>query len=452
MDVGNLKKGEDRTRDELLRTLNLKKQTLFSFIFQGISVGLSFLLIPVSIKFLNPELYGIWITLLSLINWITIMDVGIGLGLRNKLSEAFATKDYASAREYISTAYILFGSILMIVLLILLVATQLVNWDKIFNTHTLSNSILSKVVSITLIGVIGAFLLGLVNQILHALQKSSLVSFYSIILNLLFICSLYFSENHKGDILFTSYVYVTSSFCSIILISIFVFYKYPYLIPLLRHYNKRKVRSILQVGLEFFVIQIAVVVIFNTDNIIIAQVLGPKEVTSYQLTRQVFSIFSITANLIMTPLWSAYTEAYYKGEKNWIKSQIYKLVLLMIPLTICVVIVGIKFQYIIKLWIDTDVEISTLLIFFMGLYTIISIWNNIFAFFLNGISRTREQLITAVIACIINIPLTVYFAKYFELGSAGIIIGTILSLSIFAFVGPYLVYKLLTDNERISLS
>ncbi len=46
-----------------------------------------------------------------------------------------------------------------------------------------------------------------------------------------------------------------------------------------------------------------------------------------------------------------------------------------------------------------------------------------------------------------NIPLSIFFVKYLELGLQGIILATILSLSIFALFGPIQVYKLLKGHH-----
>jgi Na+-driven multidrug efflux pump len=82
----------------------------------------------------------------------------------------------------------------------------------------------------------------------------------------------------------------------------------------------------------------------------------------------------------------------------------------------------------------------------MAIFIIISIWNNNYALFVNGIGKIKLQMYTAIIAGIINIPISVYFAKSLHYGSGGVILGTVVSLSIFAIVGPIQTYFLLKDK------
>ena len=49
-------------------------------------------------------------------------------------------------------------------------------------------------------------------------------------------------------------------------------------------------------------------------------------------------------------------------------------------------------------------------------------------YFLNGIGKIKLQLWLYVFGAVINIPLSIYFVKYMNLGSSGVILGTIFSM------------------------
>jgi len=435
--------------DSLKRTKGINKQTALSFLFQGASTLLNFLVVPITIKFLDQEVYGIWITLLSIISWISLMDLGIGLGLRNKLTECLANNDVLNARKYISTAYLSISLVMIPILVIGLSVFPFLNWNSIFNIKNVSNSELSRSVSLILIGMIAAFTLGLVNQIFNALQKNAFVALHPIILNSGLLIVLYFQpQNHINSLLLISLTYVVISVSALLLISIWIFNKNRVLIPRIKYYDKTKVRSLLSLGIKFFVIQIAVLIIFSTDNIVITQVFGPKLVTPYQVVRQAFGIVSILATLVMSPLWSAYTDAYVKNDMAWIKRRIKMLSLLFIPVLIGVGIIIYFFNDIMTLWIKQKINIPPLLILFMALYTVISIWNSIFSIFLNGIGKISISLYICIFSGLINIPLTIFFAKKF--GLSGVMLGTIISLLPALFILPYQTY-LLINNKSIGI-
>jgi hypothetical protein len=49
-------------------------------------------------------------------------------------------------------------------------------------------------------------------------------------------------------------------------------------------------KEIMGLGIRFFVIQIAGILLFSTGNIIISQLLGPEKVVPYNLSYQYFGI------------------------------------------------------------------------------------------------------------------------------------------------------------------
>ena len=84
------------------RNKNVKKNILWSFALKALSVGLSFLVLPLTVNYLTAVEYGVWVTLFSVMNWVNMLDMGIGLGLRNRLAEAVAEQDGHLVRCYMS--------------------------------------------------------------------------------------------------------------------------------------------------------------------------------------------------------------------------------------------------------------------------------------------------------------------------------------------------------------
>mgnify|MGYP000199442594 FL=1 len=48
------------------------------------------MLIPITINYVNADNYGIWLTVSSIISWMSFFDIGINNGLKNKFAEAKA--------------------------------------------------------------------------------------------------------------------------------------------------------------------------------------------------------------------------------------------------------------------------------------------------------------------------------------------------------------------------
>ena len=116
------------------RTKNITKHVLLSSLYKGGSILLSFLLVPLTINFLNPTNYGIWLVITSFISWFTFFDIGLGHGLRNKFAIAKANGDFKLAKAYISSAYFSIALISISILLLFIIVNLFIDWTIVFNT------------------------------------------------------------------------------------------------------------------------------------------------------------------------------------------------------------------------------------------------------------------------------------------------------------------------------
>ena len=188
------------------------------------------------------------------------------------------------------------------------------------------NNEIKKLVLVVFVLVSLQFLLKLIYSITSAYQKPAINGFISVTINFSSVLFVYFLLKTPGKSIFTLGM-GTSALPVIILISasFFLYIKYfREIAPSLKSIKMYYAKGLVSLGLQFFVIQFAGLILFATDNMIIVQIMGPKEVTTYNIAYKYFFYISIIFQMILTPFWSAYTEAYVKGEFEWIKNSIKK--------------------------------------------------------------------------------------------------------------------------------
>ncbi len=435
--------------DSATRTKAVKLHISLNFIYKALAIGLSYLLVPLTIKYLNVEQYGIWLTLLSLMSWVAFFDIGLGNGLRNRLTEALAMNDVKLARTYVSTAYIAISFIALILFVIFVSLLPFAPWNKIFNVTSLSNNELMKVVFVVVFFFLFNFILSLCIQIFNAYQQASLSSMKGLLLNLLAFTAIYFLTRYtSGRLLYLGLCYGLSMVLANLLLTFYFYKKHKEVLPSIKYVDFSKIREIASLGIKFFIIQMAVLVIFATDNMIITQVLGPEQVTPYNVVFKLFSIIAVGHSILVAPLWSAYTDAYAKGDIKWIRNILRKLNMLMIPIILSVLILVVFARDIIRIWVGPEIKFPYLLVVYMGIYIIISVWNNNFGFVLAGISKIRLSVISAILGASINIPVSIYLVN--RMGISGIILGTIMSLSFSAILHPIRAWYFIFSERRSS--
>lgn len=405
---------------------------------------LGFVRVPLLLNYLDTFSYGVWLTIGSVINWLAFFDIGLGNGLRNKLTEALSNKNYQLARVYISTTYIILILLASFLTIMFLIFTQFINWSAIFKVPSLMVNELQEVILIVFLFFALRFVVQLVNTVLIANQKPALSSSIALIEGIIFLAIVWIlHKTTVGSLLNISFASGFSGIFVLLIANIIFFTKYcRNLAPSFRYTSFKHLREIVNLGIQFFLIQIAVIIIFSTDNLIITQILGPEEVVPYNIAFRYLGVISLGFGTLMIPLWAAYTEAYVKNDMLWIKSTINKTIQiwLLSLLGVCCLIFASGKVY--EFWFGNKVAVPIILTISMGAFVLIQAWNMIFVHFINATGKVRLQLYCSILAAVVNIPISVYLAKDLGLGSTGVILGSCVSLSFAAILAPIQYYKI----------
>jgi len=425
------------------RSRNINKQIIFSFILKFFSMGLGFLVIPKTLDILGNDQYGIWLTILSIVSWIVSFDVGIGNGLRNKLAESLAINDYELSCKYISTGYFALALIGFFIVLVVSILIPFVNWSQVFNTNIIDNVILQKTMFAISIAVILNFVVSIVDQVMNAFQLSAFTNITSILHSGCFIIILTFFKIDHDLFSITKLYSICLLFSSLLVTFVFYSLKREYF-PKIKWIDISKAKEILKLGGAFFIIQIATIFMFSMSNMLIIQLLTSKDVSTYNVTFRLFSVLTLGFSIIVTPFWSAFTEAHKKSDFLWIRKSIRKLHILLFITTLgAVILVGIH-QVILDLWlgsgkINPGFGVTSLI----ALYSIILNWSNIYSHFLNGVGVLKMQTIVAIIQGALVIPICLICTNVLKMGLSGIILGMIICMLPFAVIAPFVTNKIL---------
>lgn len=414
----------DRSRE---LTTRVTKNIFTMFIIKGISILISFLYVPLLYNTLNNQHYGIWLSLTSIVSWISMFDIGLGHGLRNKLSEALANDDVHRGKKYVSTAYVCITVLSLTIILLFLGVNRIVSWEKVLNAESADISGLNTLVVIVIISFCINFMLSIINSVLYALQRpsySSLISTAGQLLSYLTVLILVKVYN------ITSLLILGSAISIIPVIVVFGFTisifnkKYSAISPSLTFFDSSKIRDILGLGGQFFIIQLSTLCIYQTNNLIIAHTVDNAAVVEYNIAYKYMNILVMLFNIIATPIWSATTDAYTRRDFDWIKNTNKKLlkIVLLIGVVGFIMLTLSPISY--KLWIGESSVTSTTTIL-LYLYAVLMMIYGSYGYILNGIGKLRIQLVATAIIAIVYIPLSVFAGKFF--GLSGILIVFILS-------------------------
>ncbi|HNR16309.1 MAG TPA: lipopolysaccharide biosynthesis protein [Chitinophagaceae bacterium] len=432
------------------RSVRTKKNIILAVIVKGLSILVSLLMVPLTLDYLDSTKYGIWLTLSSFIGWFTFFDIGLGHGLRNRFAEAVARGKYKLARIYVSTTYAVLGIIMAGVCILFALVNPFINWSQVFNSQQVLNNELGPLVLLVFSFFCLQFVLDLVGIILSADQRPAINDLFRLISSILSLSIIYvLTKVTEGSLWFFGLAVSGTSIIVYLIVSLVLYStRYKQYAPNFKFIRFKYAKDLLNLGVQFFLIQIVWIVIFATDNVIIAQLFGPEEVGPYNIAFKYFGMITMVFNILTAPLWSAYTEAYVKEDYDWINGTIRKLKKAWMVMVLGSIVLLAISPFFYKLWIGNKLTIPFFMSFCMFIYVVAVTWGSIFVIFLNGIGKVRLQLYFAIGAGILNIPLCILFAKTFQLGPSGVILATTVCMSFGPVLAPIQFKKILNKTAK----
>ena len=406
------------------RSINIKKNIFASFLIRILSILISLILVPLTIHYVNPVQYGIWITLSSLIGWLGYFDIGFGNGLRNRFAESVASGDHKMARVYVSTTYAAMSIIVLVLAFSFVLLNPHLNWSRLLNAPEDMASELGQLALIVITLFCFQLLLQLIGTVLTANQQPAKASAFNLISSIISMAAIFIlTKTTSGKLVYLGIAICVPNVLVLIISSIWFYtHEYRAYLPSLSIIDFHYIPSLMGLGIKFFILQIATLILYQTSNIIIAHLFGNENVTLYNIAFKYFNVVPMFMLIIMMPLWSAFTDAWARKEVNWIINTMKKLNRLWIGLSIIVIVMLIFSNPFYILWVGSDLHVPYGISIALAINVIINLGAYVYSIFLNGVSIIRIQLSLAVFGMIIYIPSAILLGKIF--GLPGVVIAT----------------------------
>jgi O-antigen/teichoic acid export membrane protein len=420
------------SQDSTRRSRGIASATLTAIFGKGTTLLVSAATIPITVRYLGSEGYGLWITITSAATMFFVLDIGVANTLSNLISEAYSANDKDRAATYFATAFWLVLGISAIFGLAGWIFWPHVPWVSAFHVQ---NPALVTETSRAMAAAFVVFLLalptGLVTKVLGGYQElhasnlfaaaGSALSFFAVIAVVSFHGSL--------PVLIAAYAGSTVLANAACLLWICLFHK-PWMKPWPRLIDPGSIGRIFRTGFQFFAIQLAALVIFSTDNLIISHYLSPAYVTPYAITWRLVGYATAAQSLILPAVWPAYSEAYAKRDLPWIRLTYNRVrwisVAALVAVCSTMLFAG---RNIIRVWAGPAAVPSTLLIQLMCVWMVICVFCTNQSCLMGATSRVSKQAISSLLSAVVNLGLSILWIK--TMGTEGVILATIVSYLVF---------------------
>ena len=406
------------------RSKKMYKNTAIMVFIKGFSILISLMSAPIMLHHVNRADYGVLLTLTSIVGWVGMMDIGLGNGLRNKLPEMLAKGDLQGAKKAVSSSYAALTMYVGLLISIFLVSSSYIDWRSVLNSPMSDAEEINGLAAVVFIAFCVQFLLGLIVSILYAYQMpaaNSLISFVSQVVTFI-------------ALIVQVYIFKVSSVFQIgavnclipplimLLATIFLFAtKLREVAPTFKMIDFKYVSGILSLGVKFFILQIVTIVIFQANSIIITRVVGPEAVVEYNMAFRYISVLTMFFNIMITPIWSATTDAYVRGDFAWIRKTLYLSRKICLIAIVGGILMTIFSKQVYTLWLGKGaIDISYTTTGLVCLYVSFEMLYKVYGTIINGTGKVFAQMVITGFIAICYVPLALLLGKI--LGLSGVLI------------------------------
>jgi O-antigen/teichoic acid export membrane protein len=436
------------------RTALTKKNIAISFIIKAITILCSVIMIPLTINYVNPERNGIWLTLYSMIFWFNLFDLGLGMGMRNRLAEAKSLGDNELAKKYISSAYVIVGLISLGIFAVFCLINPFIDWLKFMKNIPVSyTSEISGLIWISMLSFCLIFCLNLLKMVVTADQRPAIAAFLDMLGQVLTLAGIFILSKTTPPSLISLGLVTGFAPVVVFLVANICLFKtrYKNWQPSFRFVHFKLARNLMNLGIKFFITTCVAFMVTQTLPFLIQRLTNPEEVTNYNTAFRLFSMAFNIIGIIIVPYWSSFTDAYTQKDFIWMKRSVkmlYKFLGILLVFQIILLVLSSQIYYIwVNHWMTNSantLNITPTMSAVVCVYVCTMCWLNINIYPINGIGKLKLQVYSSIFEMVLMIPTALWAGKNW--GAPGVIIAAVLVQTPRMIWAPIQLNKLIKDK------
>jgi O-antigen/teichoic acid export membrane protein len=446
LDLGADGAAQGRTAE---RGKHIKLTVFTGLIARASSMLMTIVSVPLTLNYLGPERFGLWMTVTSVVSMLAFADFGIGSGLLTVVGEASGRDDQIAIRRYVSSAFailILIAAVILAVFFIFIFPA--VDWAHVFNVHSPTaradaGPAIAMLVTCFAISVASL----IVPRAQLALQQGFVNNLWVTIGLFASLAGIWaVSAAHGSVALLILAMFGTPIVAATINGTIF-FQRNKQYRPSWPLVSTAAMKRIIATGLMFVVLQLGQSISFASDKLIIARLLGAEAVAAYSVYERVFGVGSNLMLVMLLPIWPAYAEAWARKDTAWVRRTLKRSLAMSVGIStafgVLIVLLG---PLIVSLWTRKNVPVQPIVLYWLAIWCVIQCTQNALSMLLNGLHVIRVQVISSILVACLAIPLKFLLIR--DLGPAGAVLASsvaVTSLSLIPF--SIVVWKLTRSSE-----
>lgn len=356
--------------------------------------------IPIARGELGPQLFGVWMLLSAMLSFFAFADLGVGNVVLNRITAARAVGDTSAATRAVAGGYLSTGAVGIGIVLAWLAWCAMAS-DPSVIVGLVSVEDKRQVMTALHIFVVLLALnvpASLVQKIQLGTQAGHWVGVTQLLASAGTLIAIPTALHFDGQL-------PSLVLCSL---GILVFANLANTLAWWLHRRAKEasrpgrptasdIASLFKAGTLFLAVQLASAFAFQSDAIVITQMLGQAEYGDYAAIQRLYVFASMLISAALAGLWPAFGDALARGEVAWVRQALKRALgmTLLVMGGLCLLL-AVSMGTITKLWLGTSHAPSLLLTSLLSLWALIEALGMVAGSLLNGAGVLRAQAVLAL--------------------------------------------------------
>ncbi len=374
-----------------------------------VQTGLALIMVPVLLRYLGKERYGLWATMISVVALLGLVAQGIGNGLVQRLAEANGRDNRVEMTATVSSSAALLLTASLVAVILFAVTHIFVDWADVLGLKTV---VAQHDVGPAIVCVIAVFAFNLTFSFIprtqYGLQDGHVAAGWQILGSILAVITVLVAI--KFDMGLAGVAVSMLGVPGLVIVGGGIVYgrNRPYLIPQMRRASWKSLKQILAIGWLSFLFQAIQTISLKLDNVLVLGFLGAEEVINLSVPMRLFVLVQTINTLLISALWPAYGEAIARGDVAWVRRTYGRALRMVLPIAVvAAVLLPIAGGKVIHLWVGGAVAPSRYLLAGIGALSLVITCGGMVTSLLNGASLFRVQVVMAIAMFVTALPLKI---------------------------------------------
>ncbi len=400
--------------------------------------------VPMARRSLDAELFGVWMMLTALLGFFSFADLGIGNGVLNRVTQARAANDMRALQRVLGSGYVCTGVAGALLLLawcawVALSAAPVAVAGRISPAN--APQVLAALSTFAILMAIN-IPSSLVQKAQLGSQQGHWIGITQLVSAMVALVAVPMILHARGPlfelILATLGVQTLGNIVSTVwwMRRNRVFRG----VDLHDLVDSKTLRDLLRIGSEFFVLQVAVALAFQSDAIVVTQRLGQAAYGDFAVVQKLFLFISMLLSSALLGLWPAFGDAIARKDMGWARRVLVRSLLIAASFASAASLtLVLSIDWITTHWLKTAFSPPLSLVLALGVWTVIDAMGSVSGVFMNGASLVRVQ-----VAIALAMALTAFAGKWMLtpiLGTTGTVLATIIAYSLISVPGQFFIFR-----------